>query len=92
MQSTVAAMRIIHKVRGNISRISFYFKEEIVMKYAVNENCIGCGLCVNLCPAVFEMTDGGTAKTIDTDIPADSRTEANEAMENCPVDAIEEAH
>lgn len=23
------------------------------MKYYVNENCIGCGMCNGICPAVF---------------------------------------
>ena len=29
------------------------------MKYAVDENCIGCGLCNATCPEVFSMTDEG---------------------------------
>ena len=24
--------------------------------------CVGCGLCVNVCPDVFELTDDGIAK------------------------------
>ena len=31
------------------------------MKFHVNADCIGCGLCVSTCPEVFTMTDGGTA-------------------------------
>ena len=30
------------------------------MKFHVNADCIGCGLCVSTCPEVFTMTDGGT--------------------------------
>ncbi|MDD7059869.1 ferredoxin [Porcincola intestinalis] len=30
-----------------------------IMKYAVDENCIGCGLCNATCPEVFSMTDEG---------------------------------
>ena len=26
--------------------------------------CIGCGLCVNTCPAVFRMADDGMAEVI----------------------------
>ena len=32
------------------------------MKFKVNENCIGCGLCEATCPNVFELTDEGYAK------------------------------
>lgn len=62
-------------------------KEVFMMKYYVNENCIGCGLCTNLCPEVFEMTDEGVSRAlnIDTDIDA-----AQEALSECPVNAIEE--
>ena len=58
-----------------------------MMKYYVDENCIGCGLCTNLCPEVYEMTDEGVSRAlnIDTDIDA-----AQEALSECPVNAIEE--
>lgn len=49
----------------------------------VNEKCIGCEICVNMCPDGFEM-DGGTAKVINQD--ADCIEDAADA---CPVDAIE---
>lgn len=58
------------------------------MKYHVNEACIGCGLCVGTCPDVFEMTDNGTAMALDVDTEDPA---AQEAMDGCPVSAIEEA-
>ena len=61
------------------------------MKYAVDENCIGCGLCNATCPEVFSMTDEGTAKAIEDDVPASAEETAKEAMENCPVGAIGQA-
>ncbi|NCC06592.1 MAG: ferredoxin [Clostridia bacterium] len=60
------------------------------MKFFVNDTCVGCGLCANTCPQVFEMTDEGVAKAIDGDVDAAVETEAQEAMEGCPVAAIEE--
>ena len=60
------------------------------MKYKVNENCIGCGLCAGICPEVFSMTDEGVAKAIDEDVPAEAFDSAAEAMDSCPVSAIEE--
>ena len=61
------------------------------MKYRVNENCIGCGLCAGICPEVFSMTDEGVAKAIETEVPAEAEAAAVEAKDSCPVGAIEEA-
>ena len=61
------------------------------MKYCVNENCIGCGLCAATCPEVFSMNDSGVATAIDFEVPADVLSNAAEAKEGCPVGAIEEA-
>lgn len=56
------------------------------MKYYVNDQCIGCGMCEGLCPEIFELVDGvAVAKDVQTD-----SEKAAEAMESCPVDAIEE--
>lgn len=61
------------------------------MKYRVNENCIGCGMCAAICPDVFELTDEGTAKAIEQEVEESLLDTANEAKEGCPVEAIEEA-
>lgn len=34
------------------------------MNATVNSNCIGCGLCVSICPEVFEIGDDGLAQPI----------------------------
>ena len=34
------------------------------MKYRVNENCIGCGMCETICPIVFKVTDEGFAEVV----------------------------
>lgn len=59
------------------------------MKYKVNENCVGCELCAGICPEVFSMTDEGVAKAIDAEVPAGALDSAAEAMDGCPVNAIE---
>lgn len=61
------------------------------MKYVVNENCIGCGLCVSTCPEVFTMSDTGKAVAIECEVPVEHSGEAASAAHGCPVDAIEEA-
>lgn len=54
----------------------------------VNGNCIGCGLCVGVCPEVFTMTDSTTAKA-SSDIPIEQENSVQKAADGCPVDAIE---
>ena len=58
------------------------------MNAHVNGNCIGCGLCVNMCGAVFLMTEEGVAAAKDT-IYSDQEGFAQEAAESCPVSVIE---
>ena len=54
------------------------------MKYAVNERCIGCGLCAGTCPEVFSMGDDGLAVAMDAEVPAEALDAAAEARDNCP--------
>lgn len=58
------------------------------MKASVDPDvCTGCGLCVDACPAVFEMDDA-VAKVLVEDVPEDALSTCREAADNCPVEAI----
>lgn len=58
------------------------------MKAIVNiDLCTGCGLCVDTCPAVFEM-DGAVAKVLVANVPAGAQDTCRDAADNCPVEAI----
>ena len=46
------------------------------MKYFVNEECIGCGLCNGLCPKVFYMNQEGVAEAVDQEVDADDVSSA----------------
>lgn len=58
------------------------------MKATVDENlCIGCGLCAQICDAVFEMDDE-LARVMTDHVPADAEASCRQAAESCPVGAI----
>ena len=60
----------------------------MVVKYVVNEDCIGCGLCTSICPEVFEMTDAGVAKAQEEPVAEAMDPKAQDALNSCPVSAI----
>lgn len=61
------------------------------MKVTVDEDrCRGHGMCLTICPEVFELTDGGYAVADPAEVPAGLEGAASEAIENCPERAISE--
>ena len=52
------------------------------------ETCIGCELCAETCPEVFEMNDDKVKVKTD-EVPATVADTCKEAVENCPVEAIQ---
>lgn len=53
-----------------------------------HDGCIGCGLCVAVCPDVFSMHDDGYAEV--TGEANDSNIDSvREACESCPVSVIQ---
>jgi ferredoxin len=59
------------------------------MKVTVDEEtCIGCEVCVDTCPEVFEMVDDKARVKIN-EVPKDVVESCREAAENCPVEAIQ---
>ena len=59
------------------------------MKAKVDRDlCIGCGLCAELCPEVFEMADDMIATVIVDVVPAGSEEKGKDAATACPVEAI----
>lgn len=62
-----------------------------MMKIKVNkEKCLICGMCASMVPEVFEFNDDGFVEANNKNITEENKKEVKEAMENCPVDAIEE--
>ncbi len=61
------------------------------MKVIVDEDrCAGHGMCLTLCPQVFELNDDGWAVADPSEIPADLEGAVQDAIANCPERAIAE--
>lgn len=59
------------------------------MKVEVDEDtCIGCGLCVEICPDVFEMGKDMKSHTKVKKVPDKLKAKVKEAAQSCPVQAI----
>ena len=58
------------------------------MKAIVDQQtCVGCGLCVEICPEVFEM-DGSVAKSKVEVVQKAVEATCKKAAADCPVAAI----
>ena len=58
------------------------------MKVSINDDCISCGLCVELCPDVFDMPDDGKAFPKVDVVPEDQVDCAQDAADSCPTESI----
>jgi ferredoxin len=61
------------------------------VKVWVNDGlCRGHGVCVAVCPEVFELTDDGYAEATDADVAPEFEAAVQEAIAACPEHAIEQ--
>lgn len=51
--------------------------------------CISCGVCVAMCPDVFDWNDDEKADVIVDPVPEEHEEDAREAQESCPTEAIQ---
>ncbi|OHB65995.1 MAG: 4Fe-4S ferredoxin [Planctomycetes bacterium RBG_13_62_9] len=57
------------------------------MKVRVEDTCTACGLCCDTCPEVFEMGDERATVIVDV-VPPEYEESAQQAADECPVEAI----
>ena len=55
--------------------------------YVEADACIGCILCTQICPKVYEMRDDGKSHVADPS--GDSEEKIQESIDACPVSSIE---
>ena len=53
-----------------------------------DERCAGHGVCVSICPEVFELTDDGYAAVLLPEVPAEHEEAVQSAVRRCPERAI----
>lgn len=51
--------------------------------------CVGCGACEATCPEVFKLNDDGKAEAV-ADTTAANSADVQDAINNCPMEAITE--
>ena len=54
--------------------------------YVDRDGCIGCGVCAQICPDVFQLDEEGLSKVIAK--PDGFEDQVNEAADTCPVEVI----
>ncbi len=57
------------------------------MKVTIADTCVDCGLCIDICPEVFEIGDE-MAEVIADPVPEALEDQVREAADQCPVEAI----
>ncbi len=57
------------------------------MKVWVTKDCVACGLCVDICPEVFDLGPEAAVVKAEADIQAHAE-QVRDAAEQCPVAAI----
>ena len=57
-------------------------------KLKVNENCIGCGLCVAQNEKYFEFNDEGFSRVKQEIIDEEDKNDLLNIVESCPAEAI----
>ena len=57
------------------------------MRVRIEDTCTACGLCVDTCPDVFEMESDMAIVIVDK-VPPEFEDAAQQAADECPVEAI----
>jgi ferredoxin len=81
-----AKIVLFRPFRGIIRGVVLNDKEK-AMNVRIEDSCTTCGLCVDMCPEVFEMGDA-LAEVISNPVPVELEATVQQAADECPVEAI----
>ena len=59
----------------------------MIMIVKIEDTCTACGLCVDTCPDVFDMGDEMAIVIVD-EVPKEYEEAVQQAVDECPVEAI----
>jgi ferredoxin len=59
------------------------------VRVTVNGSCQGCGVCEATAPAVFQVTEEGTATVLLDSVPEQHHQAVRDAAKECPNEAVE---
>jgi len=54
--------------------------------FVEQEECTGCGLCVEICPEVFQLNEDDVSEVYDEDGASEDKIQ--EAIDGCPMECI----
>ena len=60
-----------------------------ITKVWIEEGCIACGLCENICPEVFKLKDEATV--VEGVKYSEYEKKIKEAAESCPIEIIQDS-
>jgi ferredoxin len=56
-----------------------------------DQRCRGHGVCITLCPEVFQLNEDGYSEVQVSEVPAGLEASAHQAITDCPEQAISES-
>jgi len=57
------------------------------MRVTIDESCVVCGKCEDICPEVFRLGED-IAEVLVDEVPSEFEEAVQEAADECPVEAI----
>jgi ferredoxin len=67
---------------------TIHFHHYMAKVTVIPDKCVGCGMCAQIAPTVFEMTDDFVSKVKKDKLTAEELEQVEQAKEMCPTGGI----